>query len=103
MSYYKHKKKAHTRDESERRDNVSAIRYSDAEGKKIKENAKEAGMSVNSYLVMMGVNRRNALAPALLVFLQNHTNFVCSLVELTAIDEVVTMQEGMNEIWQKLS
>lgn len=103
MSYYKHKKKAHTRDESERRSNVTAIRYSDNEKKKIMENAKEAGMSVNSYLVMIGVNRRNALTPALLVLLQNHTNYVCSLVELTAIDEVVTMQEGMNEIWQKLS
>ena len=103
MSYYKHKKKEHTRDESERRSNVTSIRYSDNEKKKIMENAKEAGMSVNSYLVMIGVNRRNALTPALLVLLQNHTNYVCSLVELTAIDEVVTMQEGMNEIWQKLS
>ena len=46
---YKHKKRAHTRDESERREKVTSLRSSETELKKIQKNAKDAGMSVNNY------------------------------------------------------
>lgn len=102
MAYYKHKKKAHTRAESERRDNVTAIRYSDNEKKKIQENAKAAKMSINSYIVTTAANGGNGLTPADLVNIQNLINFACGTVEETAPEKIATMQEGMNKLWQKL-
>ena len=59
-------------------------------------------MSVNNYLVTQGANGGKGLTPALMVEIQNHTNYACSVVEKYAPDEVVTMQEGANKLWQKL-
>lgn len=99
---YKHKKRTHTRDESERREKVTSLRSSETELKKIQKNAKEAGMTVNNYLNIVGANGRKALTPAIMVQIQNTINHACSLVELHEPDEVVTMQEGANDLWQKL-
>jgi len=99
---YKHKKRAHTRDESERREKVTSLRSSETELKKIQKNAKDAGMSVNNYLNIVGANGGKALTPAIMVQIQNTINYACSLVELHEPDEVVTMQEGVNDLWQKL-
>ena len=99
---YKHKKRAHTRDESERREKVTSLRSSETELKKIQKNAKDAGMSVNNYLNIVGANGRKALTPAIMVQIQNTINYACSLVELHEPDAVVTMQEGVNDLWQKL-
>ena len=99
---YKHKKRAHTRDESERREKVTSLRSSEAELKKIQKNAKDAGMSVNNYLNIVGANGRKALTPAIMVQIQNTINYACSMIELHEPDAVVTMQEGVNDLWQKL-
>lgn len=99
---FKKKKKAHTRSESERRDKVTSLRSSENELKKIQKNAKEAGMSVNSFLNNVGVNGTKMLTPALMVELQNQTNYACAVVEKYAPDEVKNMQEGMDKLWQKL-
>lgn len=99
---YKNKKRAHTRDESERRDKVTSLRSSEAEFKKIQKNAKDAGMNINNYLNTVGANGANALTPAMLVEIQNTINYACSVVEKTAPDKVQTMQEGVNKLWQKL-
>lgn len=42
------------------------------------------------------------LTPALMVELQNQTNYACAVVEKYAPDEVKNMQEGMDKLWQKL-
>ena len=104
MRNYKHKnkKKAHTRDESERRDKVTSLRSSEAELKKIQKNAKDAGMTVNNYLNTVGANGANLLNPATLVEIQNTINYACLVVEETAPDKVQAMQEGVNKLWQKL-
>lgn len=99
---YKNKKRAHTRDKSERRDKVTSVRCSENEFAKIQKNAKAAGMNVNKYLVTTGANGGNALTPELMVEIQNQINYACSVVALNAPDEVVTMQEGANKLWQKL-
>ncbi len=99
---YKHKKRAHTRDESERREKVTSLRSSESELKKIQKNAKDAGMSVNNYLNIVGANGRKALTPAIMVQIQNTINYACSMIELHEPDAVVTMQEGVNDLWQKL-
>ena len=103
MSNYKHKnkKRAHTRDESERRDKVTSLPSSEAELAKIQKNAKDACMTVNSYLNAVGANGPNNLNPATLVEIQNAINYACSVVEEIAPDKVKTMQEGMNKLWQK--
>lgn len=99
---YKNKKHAHTRDDSERRDKITSLRSSENELKKIQKNAKEAGMSVNSFLNNVGANGAKMLTPALIVELQNQTNYACAVVEKYAPDEVETMQEGMDKLWQRL-
>lgn len=99
---YKNKKHAHTRDESERRDKVTSLRSSENELKKIQKNAKDAGMTVNNYLNTVGANGAKGLTPALMVQIQNTINSACSAVEKYAPDEVITMQKGANELWQKL-
>ena len=99
---YKHKKRAHTRDESERREKVTSLRSSESELKKIQKNAKDAGMSVNNYLNIVGANGRKAITPAIMVQIQNAINYACSMIELHEPDAVVTMQEGVNDLWQKL-
>ncbi len=99
---YKHKKRVHTRDESERREKVTSLRSSESELKKIQKNAKDAGMSVNNYLNIVGANGRKALTPAIMVQIQNTINYACSMIELHEPDAVVTMQEGVNDLWQKL-
>ena len=99
---YKHKKRAHTRDESERREKVTSLRSSETELKKIQKNAKDAGMSVNNYLNIVGANGRKAITPAIMVQIQNAINYACSMIELHEPDAVVTMQEGVNDLWQKL-
>ncbi len=99
---FKNKKKEHIRAESERRDKVTSLRSSENELQKIKKNAKDAGMSVNSFLNNVGANGVKLLTPALMVELQNQTNYACSVVEKYAPDEVETMQEGMDKLWQKL-
>ncbi len=99
---YKNKKHAHTRDESERRDKITSLRSSENELKKIQKNAKDAGMTVNSFLNNVGANGAKMLTPALMVELQNQTNYACSVVEKYAPDEIETMQEGMDKLWQKL-
>ena len=99
---YKNKKHAHTRDESERRDKITSLRSSENELKKIQKNAKDAGMTVNSFLNNVGANGVKMLTPALMVELQNQTNYACAIVEKYAPDEVETMQEGMDKLWQKL-
>ena len=103
MSNYKHKnkKRAHTRDESERRDKVTSLRSSANELANIQKNAKDAGMTVNSYLNAVGANGVNHINPATLVEIQNTINYACSVVEETAPDKVKTMQEVMNKLWQK--
>ena len=98
---YKNKKHAHTRVESERRDKITSLRSSENELKRIKKNAKDAGMTVNSYLNAVGANGAKMLTPALMVELQNQTNYACAVVEKYAPDEVETMQEVMNKLWQK--
>ena len=99
---YKNKKHAHTRDESERRDKITSLRSSENELKKIQKNAKDAGMTVNSFLNNVGANGAKMLTPALMVELQDLTNYACAVVEKYAPDEVETMQEGMDKLWQKL-
>lgn len=99
---FRNKKHAHTRDESERKDKVTSIRCSENELTKIQKNAKAAGMSVNNFLVTTGANGGSVLTPALMVEIQNQINYACSVVEKNAPDEVVTMQEGANKLWQKL-
>ena len=99
---YKNKKHAHTRDESERRDKITSLRSSENELKKIQKNAKDAGMTVNSFLNNVGANGVKMLTPALMVELQNQTNYACAIVGKYAPDEVETMQEGMDKLWQKL-
>lgn len=99
---YKNKKHAHTRDDSERRDKITSLRSSENELKKIQKNAKDAGMTVNSFLNNVGTNGAKMLTPALIVELQNQTNYACAVVEKYAPDEVETMQEGMDKLWQKL-
>ena len=91
-----------TRDESERRDKITSLRSSENELKRIKKNAKDAGMTVNSFLNNVGANGVKMLTPALMVELQNQTNYACAVVEKYAPDEVETMQEGMDKLWQKL-
>ena len=98
----KNKRKGHIRAESERKDMVKSIRCSENEFTKIQKNAKKAGMSFNNYLVTQGANGNKGLTPALMVEIQNHTNYACSVVEKYAPDEVATMQEGVNKLWQKL-
>ena len=98
----KNKRKGHIRAESERKDMVKSIRCSENEFTKIRKNAKKAGMSVNNYLVTHGANGGKGLTPALMVEIQNHTNYACSAVEKYAPDEVATMQEGAHKLWQKL-
>ena len=102
MDNYRNKKKEHIRSELERKDKVTSIRCSDNQMIQIQKNAKDAGMTVNNYLVTTGVNGRNQLTPALLVEIQNQINYACSVVEETAPDKVQTMQEGVNKLWQKL-
>ena len=104
MSYYKfnNKKHAHTRDDSERRDKVTSLRSSENELAKIQKNAKEAGMTVNNYLNTVGANGAKGLTPAIMVQIQNTINYACSVVEHYEPDEVITMQEGANALWQKL-
>ena len=99
---YKNKKHAHTRDDSERRDKITSLRSSENELKKIQKNAKDAGMTVNSFLNNVGANGAKMLTPALIVELQNQTNYACAVVEKYAPDEVKNMQEGMDKLWQKL-
>ena len=99
---YKNKKHAHTRDDSERRDKITSLRSSENELKKIQKNAKDAGMTVNSFLNNVGTNGAKMLTPALIVELQNQTNYACAVVEKYATDEVKNMQEGMDKLWQKL-
>lgn len=99
---YKNKKHAHTRDDSERRDKITSLRSSENELKKIQKNAKDAGMTVNSFLNNVGTNGAKMLTPALIVELQNQTNYACAVVEKYAPDEVKNMQEGMDKLWQKL-
>ena len=99
---FKNKKHAHTRDESERRDKITSLRSSENELKRIQKNAKDAGMTVNNYLNNVGANGAKGLTPAIMVQIQNTINNACSVIEKYAPDEVVTMQEGANELWQKL-
>lgn len=99
---FKNKKHTHIRDESERRDKVTSLRSSENELKKIQKNANDAGMTVNNYLNIVGANGGKGLTPAIMVEMQNLTNFACSVVEKNAPDEVVTMQEEVNKFWQKL-
>ncbi len=100
---YKNKKHAHTRDDSERRDKITSLRSSENELKKIQKNAKDAGMTVNSFLNNVGANGAKMLTPALIVELQNQINYACAMVEKYAPDEVKNMQEGMDKLWQKLT
>ncbi len=99
---FKNKKHSHTRDELERKDKVTSIRCSENQLKQIQKNAKEAGMTPSNYLILKGTNGEKALTPALLVEIQNQINHACSVVEKNAPEEVVTMQEGVNKLWQKL-
>ena len=99
---WKNKKYAHTRSESERRDQVTSIRLTKEQRTKIQTNAKDADMAFSSYIVDAAVNGDKRLTPAMLVEFQNQINYACSVVEQTAPEKVVTMQEEMNKIWQKL-
>lgn len=99
---YKNKKRAHTRDESERRDKVTSLRSSEAELKKIQKNAKDAGMTVNNYLNTIGANGANILTPAMLVEIQNTINYACSVFEETVPEKVDEIQERVMKLWQKL-
>ena len=42
------------------------------------------------------------ITQARMVELQNQINYACAVVEKYAPDEVETMQEGMDKLWQKL-
>ena len=99
---FKNKRKDHIRADSERRDKVTSLRSSENELKRIQKNAKDAGMTVNSYLNTVGANGAALLTPAIMVELQNQVNYACAVVEKYAPDEVETMQEGMDKLWQKL-
>lgn len=98
----RNKKNRHIRSESERKDKVTSIRCSEEQYEKIQKNAKKAGMSVTNYLVTTGANGGGALTPELLVKIQNQINYACSAVEESAPEKVKKMQEGVNELWQKL-
>ncbi len=99
---FKNRKRAHTRDDSERRDKITSLRSSENELKKIQKNAKDAGMTVNSFLNNVGANGVKMLTPALMVELQNQINYACAVVEKYAPDEIETMQKVMDKLWQKL-
>lgn len=99
---WKNKKHVLTRAESERKDKVTSIRCSENELDKIQKNAKAAGLSVNNFPVTTGANGDKRLTPSMLVDFQNQINYACSVVEQTAPEEVVTMQEEVKKIWQKL-
>ena len=82
---FKNKKKEHIRDESERRDKVTSLRSSENELRKIKKNAKDAGMTVNSFLNNVGANGMKLLTPALtLIGLPGHGLFLVFAVDIVA-------------------
>lgn len=95
------KKQAHTRSESERKGKSTSIRMSDNQSKTIQENAKKAGMTVSNYIVTAAVNGGKVLAPKDLVDMQNRINAASSAIEENNPDLVKSLQEGMNNIWQK--
>lgn len=90
------------RAESERKGKVTSIRLTEEQHKKVQEQAKAKGMTVSSYIITTAVNGGNTITPEMLVKMQNVADMACEAVEEFAPEKVKSIQEGMNEIWQKL-
>ena len=97
------KPKKHIRAAEERKDESTSVRFSLEQKKRITEKAKEAGMSVSNYMVTKAANGGTELTPEILVEIQDLINYACESVEKNAPEDVATMQEGANKLWQKLT
>lgn len=95
------KRQKHLRAESERKGNVTSIRLTEEQHERVQKKAKENGMTVSNYIITTSVNG-NAVAPKLVVKLQNIANEVCSVMEKHAPDRAKAIQREVNELWQKL-
>lgn len=91
-----------SRAESERKGKVTSIRLTEEQYMRVKEQAKAKGMTVSNYIITTAVNGGNNITPEMLVKMQNVANMACTAVEEFAPEKVKSIQEGMNEIWQKL-
>ncbi len=95
------KRQNHLRAESERKGKVTSICLTEEQHELVRKKALEKGMTVSSYIITTAVNGGNAVTPELLVRLQNITNEACSVIEKYVPDRVKSIQQEMNELWQK--
>lgn len=91
-----------SRADSEKKGKVTSIRLTEEQHKRVQEKATAKGMTVSRYLTERALHDDNSLTPEILVKMQNIANTACAVVEEFAPEKVKSIQEGMNEIWQKL-
>lgn len=92
-----------SRAESEKKGKVTSIRLTEEQHRRVQEQAKAKDMTISSYIITTAVNGGNAITPEMLVKMQNVVNMACATVEKCAPEKVESIQERMNEIWQKLA
>ena len=95
------KRQKHLRAESERKGKVTSIRLTEEQHERVQKKAQEKGMTVSNYIITTSVNG-NTADPELVVKLQNIANEVCFVMEKYAPDRVKSLQQEVNELWQKL-
>lgn len=95
------KNQKHLRAESERKEKVTSIRLTEEQHERVKKKAQAKGMTISNYIITTAVSG-NSVTPELLVKLQNIANEVCSVMKKCAPDRVKSLQQEVNELWQKL-
>ena len=91
-----------SRADSEKKGKVTSVRLTEEQHRRVQEQAKAKGMTISSYIITTAVNGGNAITPEMLVEMQNVVNMACAVVEECVPEKVESIQERMNEIWQKL-
>lgn len=91
-----------SRAQSEKKTNVTSIRYTDEQRAIIRQNAKASNMPVSTYLLTCGINGEKSLTPADVVYVQNLINEACAFLEPYEPDKIEYLQNGAFKLWQKL-
>ena len=86
------------RKESEKHNKVISVRMTEKLHEKLKSEADEKGIKLNSYITDTLEHHENSITPEIAVTMQNIANTACE----SAPDKKELIHKEMNKIWQSL-
>lgn len=88
--------------ESEKKTNVTSIRLSKEQHRKVQEQAAKNGMTISNYLITKAVNNDNGLTPDVMVKVQNIANKATELAIKYAPEQVAEIESEVSKLWSQL-